>query len=101
MISQEYALQLIQNSFSSLRRSGLLEQDVVVQADTVLLGTGSPLDSMAFVTFWMDLEDRLNRETDHESYLVLVLNEIHEFNTDNAYLTADTLARYMVKLTRK
>lgn len=101
MISQEYAVQLIRDSLSSLRRSGLLEQDVVVQADTVLLGTGSPLDSMAFVTFWIDLEDRLNRETDQDSQLVLLLNEIHEFNVDNAHLTADMLAQYIVELTRK
>ena len=96
MISAERALQLIQDSIASLRRVGLIEADLTVASDTVLLGTGSPLDSIAFVTFVTDVEERLDRETDQELYLVLT--DIHEFNTDSVRLSADTLARYMVKL---
>jgi len=97
MITYERALELIQNTLSSLHRVGLLDQEVLVRRDTVLLGSGSPLDSIAFVTFVTDLEERLSRETDQEAYLVL--NEIHEFNVDNPVLSADTLAHYLVKLT--
>ena len=96
MISNERALRLIQDSLSSLWRVGLLEHEVVVGGDTVLLGTGSPLDSIAFVTFVTDLEDRLNQQTNQEIFLVL--NEIQEFNIDNPYLTAGTIAQYIVRL---
>lgn len=97
MITYEHALQLIQDSVSSLRRSGLLEHEVQVSADTVLLGASSALDSIAFVTFVTDLEDRLNRVTGQE--LFLVLNEIQDFNIDNPYFTAGVLAQYISKLT--
>ena len=99
MLSPERALKLIQDSIASLRRVGLIEADLTVTGNTVLLGTGSPLDSIAFVTFVTDVEERLGRETNQELYLVLT--DIHEFNTDAASLSADILARYMVKLTTK
>jgi hypothetical protein len=79
-----------------LLRAGLIEIDMTVTGDTVLLGAGSQLDSIAFVTFVTEMEDRLNRETGQELYLVLT--DIHEFNMDSAQLSVDTLARYVVKL---
>ena len=99
MITEQFASKLVQDSLSSLRRSGLIEQDVTIDKETVLLGTGSPLDSVAFVTLVADLEERLNRETGQE--LSLVLNEIHEFNVNVPCLTAETLSKYMIKLTDK
>jgi 2-phospho-L-lactate transferase/gluconeogenesis factor (CofD/UPF0052 family) len=97
MIAYERALQLIQNSMSSLHRGGLLEQDVTVRGDTVLLGSGSPLDSIGFITFITDLEERLSRETNEEVFLVV--DEFHEFNGDNPVLSVDTMARFVVQLT--
>jgi hypothetical protein len=97
MITREHTLQLIQQSFDSLQRSGLLEQAIQVGDGTVLLGAGSPLDSIAFVTFITDLEDRLNRETGQELYLVL--GDIHNFNLGNPHLSAGTLAQYATGLT--
>jgi hypothetical protein len=99
MITEEFALQAINDSLSSLQRTGLIKKEVTIDKNTVLLGTGSPLDSVTFVTLVADLEDRLNRETGQE--LSLVLNEIHEFNVNVPYLTAETLSRYMVKVTDK
>ena len=99
MITEEFASKLIKDSLSSLQRSGLIEQEVTIDKETVLLGTGSTLDSVAFVTLVADLEERLNRETGQE--LSLVLNEIHEFNVNVPYLTAETLSKYMIKLTDK
>lgn len=93
-MTKEKAVQILQDSFSSLHRSGILETDVVVHDDTVILGTGSPLDSLAFVTFITDLEDRISSETGKEFYLVLT--EIHEFNGDNQCLTAGKLTDYIV-----
>ncbi len=96
MLPKDRALQLIQDSLNSLHRSGLIEQDIAVHSETVLLGTGSPLDSIAFVTFVTDLEDRLSQEMGSD--LFLVLNEVSDFNVNNPNLSADTLARYIVKL---
>lgn len=93
----EKAIQLMKESFASLHRSGLLEQEVELKEDTVVLGSGSVLDSMGFVTFITDLEDRLTRETGKDFFLIL--SEIHEFNIDSAYLSVDILARYVAKIT--
>lgn len=100
MIAYDTALHLIRDSLNSLQRVGLIEQEVIIQDDIVLLGSGSPLDSIAFVTFVTELEDRLNRETNQEE-LFLVLQDIHEFNIDNSNLSASTFAHYLVKLTEE
>lgn len=96
-MSEEDGLAMIQQTLDGLHRSGLMKDRVLVQSSTVLLGTGSPLDSLAFVTFVADLEDQLNRETGKE--LSVVLTEVHEFNEGVTYLNAETMARYLVQLT--
>ena len=98
MLSQENILKLIEDSIASLRRIDLIKEDLTVSSDTVLLGSGSVLDSIAFVTFITDVEDRLNRETGQE--LFLVLTDIHEFNTESSYLTVSVLVHHIVKLTQ-
>jgi len=90
-------LQLMQDSFNSMQRSGMFEDAVVVNSDTVILGSGSSLDSIGFVTFVSDMEERVSAETGQELYLVLT--EIHEFNADQAFLSAGTLAQYIDKIT--
>lgn len=96
MLTKEFALNLIKDSLSSLQRGGLIAQEVTFSGDTVLLGTGTALDSIAFVTFVLELEDRLHRETNQE--LDLVLDKIHALNPENSRLSADTLAQYIVTL---
>jgi hypothetical protein len=91
------AMKLMQESFDSLLRSEILEAAIVVTSDTVILGTGSFLNSLGFVTFISDMEERVSAVTGQEQYLVLT--EIHEFNADQAFLSAGTLARYIEKIT--
>ena len=98
MLTHDSALELIQKSCDSLQRVGLLEKEIIVQDGTVVLGSGSPLDSIAFVTFVTELEDRLNRAEDKDD-LFLALKDIHEYNPDDSSLTAGVLARYLTKLT--
>jgi acyl carrier protein len=91
-------LQLIQEAFDSLESSQLIPPHVHVDEDTALLGPGSVLDSIAFVTFMVELEDRLQQAgSDDASVFSLAINEIHEFNPDEAMLSAGTLAEYVVK----
>lgn len=95
----EKSLQLIQESLNSLTRSGIIAEKVEVNKSTPLLGASSVLDSVAFVTFLTDIEDRICRETGKE--LFLVLNDIHGFNPDSAVLSVDTLAQYLVDFANK
>ena len=96
-MTHDQVFEHIQACLDGLHRSKLLEGAVKVTPETVLLGSDSPMDSIAFATFLPDLEDRLSEETGDEIYLLL--EEIHEFNDDETALTAQTLANYVVKLT--
>jgi hypothetical protein len=91
------ALELMQDSFDSMMRSGLLENEVEVSPETVLLGVGSSLDSLGFITFFSDLEERISEDSGQDHFLVLT--EIHEFNTEQAFLSAGALAQYIEKIT--
>ncbi len=90
-------LQLMQESFDSMQRSGMFEEAVTVNSDTVILGSGSSLDSLGFVTFISDMEERVSDESGEDHYLILT--EIHEFNSEEAFLSAGTLAQYIEKIT--
>ena len=97
MKDDKSALKLMQESFDSMQRSGMLEEAITVNSDTIILGSGSSLDSLGFVTFISDLEERVSAETDKEHYLILT--DIHEFNAEQTFLSAGTLAQYVSKMT--
>ncbi|MFZ4712617.1 MAG: hypothetical protein ACOYL6_02790 [Bacteriovoracaceae bacterium] len=96
MFTSENAMKLIQDSFESLSRSGTISEDVKVSPETVILGHGSSLDSIGFVTFVTEFEDRLQEATKKDCFLVL--SDINEFNINNPSLTAEVLSRYAAKL---
>ena len=79
MIKAERELEIIQESVESLIRSGVIETAFEVANNTVLLGMGSPLDSLGFVTFITDLEERLIDETGNDD-LYFTLDDIEGFN---------------------
>jgi hypothetical protein len=64
-----------------------------------LLGPDSLLDSIGFVTFVTDVEDRMQDQLGKECYFVL--NDIGQFNVNNPILTAEVFASYMVKLAQE
>ena len=101
-VSKEKAMEIIADVFESLFRTESIESKVDVNKETVVLGPGSPLDSMGFVTFITELEDRLIDETDDDIYLII--NDIHEFNiasyTDQ-FLAVGVVAEFIEKLTEE
>lgn len=96
-MDKKNALQLMQESFDSMQRSGMFEEAIIVNSDTIILGSGSTLDSLGFVTFISDMEERVSNESGQEIYLILT--EVHEFNSEEAFLSAGTLAQYIEKIT--
>jgi hypothetical protein len=95
-LSEESAVKIIFDSLEGLVRSKTIESDVSFGLDTVLLGAWSVLDSIGFVTFVTDIEDRLEESTGEERYIVL--NEINEFSIDTPELTVKIFSQYLVKL---
>lgn len=97
-MTREKALQLMQVSLDSLQRSGVTKQRTEVTPDTVILGSRSALDSLGFVTFISELEERVSAESGKEHYLIL--GDIHSLNADQTFLSAATLAEYIEKITQ-
>ncbi len=95
-MTEERAFELIVASLGNMKESKMLESNVELNTETILLGVGSPLDSIGFVTFVTDLEDRISSEANKDLYLVL--NEIDEFNINKPHLSLGALAQYCVKL---
>ena len=95
-MTEQRALELIVASLGKLKKAKMLEPDEKLNGETILLGAGSPLDSIGFVTFVTDLEESISSEAKKDLYLVL--NEINEFNINQPQLCLGALAKYCVKL---
>lgn len=94
-----HALELIQESLNGLQRSRVLDSEVILRDDTVLLGSGSPLDSLAFVTLITELEDRLAGVTQRDIFLSF--DQISAARPDLDHLSAATLADYITQVTQE
>lgn len=96
-MTYEKVYELICETLRSLQRSSVVDASMEISAEAVILGTGSGLDSLGFVSFISELEERLSVKAGEEIYLVL--DDILEFNADSSRFTVDTLTRFIVKLT--
>jgi acyl carrier protein len=92
-------LNMIRDTFESLQRTGIISKAVQFSESTTILGSESELDSLGFVTFISDLEERISVEAGDEVYLVL--DDINGFNMNNPSLTARVLAEYVAELMNK
>jgi acyl carrier protein len=79
---------LIQESLESLA--------VAANEETSLFGENSDLDSMGFVTFVSDIEERLNRKADKEVFIIL--SDLEEMYPASAKLTVSMFTKYLTKL---
>ena len=90
-------LNLLQEAFDALVAAELVPADVRVDERTVLLGPETMLDSIAFVTLIVEVEDRLQAGSGEASQSVsLAIYEIHEFNPDKSRLTVGVLIDYIM-----
>jgi hypothetical protein len=96
MLSKSDVMALMQESIDSLKRSGLIETALPVSDGAVLLGQESSLDSMGFVTFITDVEERLNRKTGKDVYIVLT--DLQDKYPGAAQLSGAMFAEYLVSL---
>jgi hypothetical protein len=99
IIESPQVFRLIQDSIDGLRKGGLIDQDIAVTGKTALLGGASQLDSIGFVTFISDFEERLSKEAGQDVYLVI--SDIQDLNINNPSLTAETLAQYVLSVVGK
>jgi len=88
-------LEIMADALEGLRRSEVAEPGPALNAETVLFGARAVLDSIGFVTFIAEAEDRLSEGRD--TPIELVLTEIWEFSAEEPSLTAGVLANYCAK----
>ncbi len=98
MLSKEMVLQMIEECFDQLVKIDALPEKPDIEEDLILLGDGSQLDSVEFVAFVTELEERLQDKLDRECYLVL--DEISQFDINSPKITVDLLASYVVELSK-
>lgn len=96
MVSQEKAFEIIKQSLESLKRSDVIKTLPELTDETVLLGENAMLDSLGFVTFVTEIEDRLYDETDKDLYLAL--DELQTYCGDIPILTTKLLSEFMTTL---
>jgi len=84
---------LMQEAVDSLYRAELVEEAIKLNKGTVLLGDNSALDSMGFVTFITEIEERVEDKTGIE--FVVVIDKLHEFNEENSNLSIGSLILFI------
>jgi acyl carrier protein len=89
---------LIQDAFDALWEADLVGENLRVDETTDLLGPETLLDSIAFVTFIVECEDRLQAAIgDDDHFVSIAITEIHDFNPEEARLTVGVLVDYIVR----
>lgn len=93
MFTNSQAQDLIREAVDALLAGGMIDAHVQIEPNTVLLGAGSPLDSMSFVALMTEIEDRLTRRAGRDVFLLF--DDIHAFNPDKSTLTVETLCAFL------
>ena len=96
MLSESRVKELIIQALERIRKSGIVTADFPIDDNTVLLGMGSPVDSIAFVTLISDLEQSIETELGREFFLVMT--DIHDLNEGKAELRIGDLAKSIAKI---
>jgi hypothetical protein len=95
-MKREDVITTMQDSLAGLLRSGIIETSFTIAEDTVVFGIGSPLDSIGFVTFITDLEERVSNSTGKD--IVISLMDMDDFNENEPFLTVKRLADFLTHL---
>lgn len=88
---------LAQKCLDRLRKSEVLEAHIFASPETVLIGDGSQLDSVGFVTFISDLEEQVNDFLGADIYIVIP--DIQGIDSSDSTLTLGKLAEYLISIT--
>ena len=94
-LTYEEALQHIQITLNEMHSGGALSEEIEITPDMLLVGNGSPLDSIGFVTFLIDLETRL--ETTTGNTVSLALSEIEGESQNSGSVSCGMLAQHIVR----
>ena len=95
MLSRMAVTAILGECLRSLHESGHVEQAIEPTEDTILMGTGTKLDSIAFVTLLTDVEDRLYAEFGRE---VSIGMDLGDWDDANPFRTVGSLTDHIVRI---
>ena len=93
MLSTSQSLQIMQSALNNLFEAGMMDEKVIVDLDTPLFGEGSTLDSMGFVTFVTEVEERVIETVKKDIFIVL--SDIEELYPNEPILNASMFSSYL------
>ncbi len=96
MVSEKRIQELILESLASVKEAESVYRNLVLSDATIVLGSGSPFDSIAFTAFATSLEEKIEDETGEE--YVLKVDEIFTGQDAEKGLSVRTLASRIAKL---
>ena len=99
MITEQEIKKIIFESLNAIIDSKMVPKSFEVNDDTVLIGMGGNLDSISFVAFATDVEEKIEEEIDKE--FILKLQEIHDLNEGKNALVVRDMARLLTKIINK
>lgn len=95
-MKREEIIKMVKEVFAGMEESGVLSEHIDLDESMVLIGPDAILDSIAFVTLFTDLEDRLSEVAGEDVYLLI--DEVHAFNPEDTFLTLHVLVDYVDKM---
>ncbi len=98
-ITEQKVKEIICNSLKKVINSGIVPKKFAINDDTALIGMGGNLDSVAFVVFATEVEERIEEEIGRE--FILKLQEIHDLNEDKNALIISDMYRLVTKIINK
>lgn len=95
MLSKQDVSNLVQESLKGLNQEKEEGNKIPVANDTVILGSGTLLDSLDFIVIITDIEERLFASTGQSIQLVVDLDSPEE---SNPFRNVDTLSEHITEM---
>lgn len=96
MIAETRVKDWILASLKSVQEVEDVYKNLIFNDETVILGAGSPFDSIAFTAFATDLEEKIEDETGEE--LILKVDELFQPQKGDSALTVKELTKRLTRL---
>lgn len=92
MLSTQQVKDLVLDSIVAVNEEKQGDDKIPVSPDTVLLGSGSLLDSLDFILLVTNLEERLHSHTGRD---IELSSGLQSFNDQNPFRTVATLSEHI------
>lgn len=99
MINEDKIKAIIIECLNHVKSTEMVEDDFEVNENTILIGMGGNLDSVAFVAFATEVEEQIEDAIGRE--FILKLQEIHDLNEGKEALVVHDMARLLFALINK